>query len=322
MAESPVLSFDGTLGAAFLGHFTTAVLYGITSLQTFIYFRQHYNDPLSLRSLIIVLWICDSIHTALVTHVMYFYLVTNFTNVAAVAKPIWSITAMIMVSNISNSICDRISAMEIGRPFAHSSCRYWFTVVFNPTMMIKIGDGFYFAVECLKIPSYVNIRAFSWSLYVGFSAEVVVDGIITVSQCLLLRRFRTGFRSTDSMVHVLMAYSINTGLLTSLCAIACLITYTTLQHEYVYFAFYFVLSKLYVNSLLANLNARGSLLDKKPSVNMMGGEQKIVLADTSVGDHDQYRRTSTQFTTVMGAALLTSDSSVITIMPNSPHHEP
>ncbi|OCH91939.1 hypothetical protein OBBRIDRAFT_727855, partial [Obba rivulosa] len=103
-----------------------------------------------------------------------------------------------------------------------------------------------------------------WSLYAGFSCEIVADGIITVFQYLILRRFRTGIRSTDSVIQVLMIYTINTCLVTRqeyiiLCEILCLITYAALPSMFVYWAFYFVSEKLYINALLANLNARGSL---------------------------------------------------------------
>ena len=64
------------------------------------------------------------------------------------------------------------------------------------------------------------------------AADLLADGIVTLSQCLLLSRMRTGLEklvdmsrmehvdivmtsySSDSVVSLLMRYSINTGLLT------------------------------------------------------------------------------------------------------------
>ncbi|KAF8239353.1 hypothetical protein L208DRAFT_1386229 [Tricholoma matsutake] len=68
-----------------------------------------------------------------------------------------------------------------------------------------------------------------------------------------------------------MIYFINTGLLTILCAAACLITYVTWPLGLVAAAIYYSLSKLYFNSLLGMLNARDSLRN-----NLDGGILEIV----------------------------------------------
>ncbi|KAJ3478870.1 hypothetical protein NLI96_g9457 [Meripilus lineatus] len=69
----------------------------------------------------------------------------------------------------------------------------------------------------------------------------------------------SGERFSESLINKLMAYSINTGALTSICAIVCLIVYASMPNSFVFLAFYFVLPKLCLNSLLATLNARNAL---------------------------------------------------------------
>ncbi|OCH87116.1 hypothetical protein OBBRIDRAFT_796535 [Obba rivulosa] len=295
------LHFDGTLGAAFLGHFVTSVLFGITSLQTWIYFRQHHKDPLSLRSLVFLLWILDAVHVGLITCGMYHYLITHFGNVFAAIKPYWSILTMIMVTNISNIIVRGIFAFRLWK-LSGGAILVPITIGF--LSLYIAGDAFYFAVRGLSMTSYFAFHQFSWSLYAGFSCEVIADSIITISQCLILQRFRTGIRSTDSVIYVLITYSINTCLLTSVCAILCLMTFALLPNLFVYFAFYFILGKLYVNSLLANLNARGSLLENlgRP-VHSRGSKAILTRASTQV---DNVEIRSNEFTTVIDPAVLTT----------------
>ena len=45
----PPITLDDTLGASFLGHFGTTLLYGITTLQAFMYYRAKYNDHVLLK---------------------------------------------------------------------------------------------------------------------------------------------------------------------------------------------------------------------------------------------------------------------------------
>jgi len=65
-----------------------------------------------------------------------------------------------------------------------------------------------------------------------------------------------------------MLYSINTGVLTSLFALLCLLLFAALPvySKFAFIAIYFVLPKLLLNSFLATLNARQSLRQTANSI--------------------------------------------------------
>ncbi|KAI0739972.1 hypothetical protein C8Q80DRAFT_1274982 [Daedaleopsis nitida] len=232
----PHIALDDTLGAAFLGHTVTTFLYGITTLQTFLYYRDQYKDPLVLRASVAVLWILDSVHAGLITGALYWYCITNFTNLPAVQRPIWPIPLMIIISTASNSIVRGIYAYRLYKLARHR----------------------------LILPSII------WGLYAGLSVEAAVDLVVAIAQCVVLRRYETGIRS------------INTGMLTSICAIGALVSYAVVPEKFIYFAFFFALSKLYVNSLLATLNARGSLLGHKSRREQGQGREKVAFRTPEV----------------------------------------
>ncbi|KAJ8453537.1 hypothetical protein ONZ45_g19679 [Pleurotus djamor] len=56
MAKPILSSIDANLGSISLGTFAAAVLYGITSLQTFNYFKYKNRDRCQFKSLIFFLW--------------------------------------------------------------------------------------------------------------------------------------------------------------------------------------------------------------------------------------------------------------------------
>ncbi|EMD31398.1 hypothetical protein CERSUDRAFT_78183 [Gelatoporia subvermispora B] len=93
------------------------------------------------------------------------------------------------------------------------------------------------SVEDRHHPLYTS-NILQWSLHAGSGAEILADGIITALQYFYLRRFRSG-----------MTFK----------TILCLITYAAFPDMFIYWPFYFVLGKLYINALLANLNAHGIL---------------------------------------------------------------
>ncbi|KAI1782390.1 hypothetical protein LXA43DRAFT_1187674 [Ganoderma leucocontextum] len=343
------VTLDDTLGAAFVGHTVTTVLYGITTLQTFMYYRYNQKDSVILKASVAGLWLLDSLHVGLITAAMYWYCITSFSNLSAVQRPIWPIPAMIIVSNISNSIvraifCHRLYRLghrSLWLPAIIAAMSIFIIVLPSPPDVANSGvlttphvvpD---FSAKLFHVDSYARITEFSWGLYGGLAVEAAVDLTVAVAQCVLLRKFETGIRSTDSSIRVLMTYSINTGLLTSFCAIGAVISFAAAPQKFIYFAFYFVLSKMYVNSLLATLNARRSILGRvsrrrhaaaaadKEVAFPMGGTTTDTRHDGDLSAFDTSMHGAgielvdlpspgsyAQFTTVISAAPFVSDSIV------------
>ncbi|KAG2111421.1 hypothetical protein BD769DRAFT_70732 [Suillus cothurnatus] len=84
----------------------------------------------------------------------------------------------------------------------------------------------------------------------------LIDFLIASSLCYLLISAKTGFAKTDITLRTLVRDIINTGCLTSMCSMACIITDAAMPNSFVFLGIEFLLSKLYVNSYMALLNAR------------------------------------------------------------------
>ncbi|KAL1710215.1 hypothetical protein EV121DRAFT_193432 [Schizophyllum commune] len=264
-AAAALGNLDSKIGATYLGIIFAAIFYGITSIQAFLYFQRpkEQSDGWKYAVLVGGLWILDTIHLAFVCDAGYHYLIDNYANPVALATANWCvITAQILISSISNFIIRSVYGYRVwsfvrrrllvGLPVTlliaattlvsfdlHNSCGYWF-----------------------QIPAFSRFDEFSYFMYTALGAGVGVDAMIALALSLSLSQSRTGFKRTDSLVNILMAYTINTSLLTSLCSIACFTTYTIWPHEMTYIGIYFTLSKLYMNSLFATLNGRSAIRDK------------------------------------------------------------
>ncbi|KAG6915647.1 hypothetical protein DXG01_010611 [Tephrocybe rancida] len=134
--------------------------------------------------------------------------------------------------------------------------------------------------ELLEIsPITISINALS----------TAADIIIAASLCFMLHRARTGFKRSDSMINRLMLFVVNTGVyeffppliivqpdshfsgsrLTSMCAIASLVSLVVSPLTLIYATFYFCIGRLYTNSFLATLNARRTISGKVDDVSHM-----------------------------------------------------
>ncbi|KAJ8692916.1 hypothetical protein PTI98_010182 [Pleurotus ostreatus] len=90
-------------------------------------------------------------------------------------------------------------------------------------------------------------------------AAILSDVLIAASLCYVLGSTKTSFNGTQNILNKLIIWSINRCILTSAVAIVETIVFVTVPHSLYYFAFDFIIGKLYVNSLLAALNSRKSL---------------------------------------------------------------
>ncbi|THH00807.1 hypothetical protein EW145_g7026 [Phellinidium pouzarii] len=205
------MHLDDTLGAAFIGLIVAAVLFGVTNVQTLIYYTSSARDPRYMK------------YTTISDFIVRLYY----------TRRVWIMSKQNRFLTLGPAI---------------------FAIV---TFVSGIG----FASTIFTYHSTLQFANISWVLYTSLSSGVAADISMAGSLCYFLAKNRTGFQSTDTKISILMAYIINTGLLTSLCAVFCFVTYTIMPDNYVFIGFYFSLSKLYFNSFLATLNARDRLRD-------------------------------------------------------------
>ncbi|KAG7088545.1 hypothetical protein E1B28_012527 [Marasmius oreades] len=124
---------------------------------------------------------------------------------------------------------------------------------------VHFGLGIVFTVSSFQLPSVFGFRRLVWVTSAGIGSAAAADILIAVSLCYYLSQSRTGFKRTDSLISTLIIYTLTTGLMTSVIDIVIVITFTTMPTNYVWLAFFWIVGRCYVNSVLAALNSRDSL---------------------------------------------------------------
>ncbi|KAF8895422.1 hypothetical protein BD779DRAFT_726215 [Infundibulicybe gibba] len=247
MSTSPKI--DSTYGSAFIGLVAGSVLYGVTLLQTYLYYKQYPKDSIIIKFLVFFVWVLDTTHLILCGVAMYWYLITNFSNETALTKTTWSMDGLIGL----------IVECFFARRLWIMSGNLILTAIIVLLACIHFGLGIvegFLLVETNKFPELI------WVTSAGLGSAAAADIIIACSLCYYLSKSRTGFSRTDSLITTLTVYSLTTGLITSVIASIAVVTFATMPTNFVWLAFFWVLGKCYVNSLLAALNSRGSLREK------------------------------------------------------------
>ncbi|KAF9565669.1 hypothetical protein CPC08DRAFT_152541 [Agrocybe pediades] len=251
-------SLDNTYGAAFLGLIGSAVLYGVTVLQTYLYYRQYPNDSRWTKFLVFFLWLLDTAHLILCTIAIYTYLVTNFANPSALGRSIWSMNLQTDCNGLIGLIVECFFARRVWR----LSRNVVLTAIIVVLSCIHFGLGVLFTVEGFVLVEVSKFPKLIWVTSTGLGSAAASDVIIAISLCYYLTKSRTGFARTDSLITTLIIYSLTTGLITSIIAFICVVTFAIMPTNYIWLGFFWLIGKCYVNSLLAALNSREALREQ------------------------------------------------------------
>ncbi|KAG2339034.1 hypothetical protein BDR05DRAFT_968484 [Suillus weaverae] len=252
----PQLNLGNTFGALFIGVILAAVLFGLTNVQAFIYFQAHRSPGISFFKLVVIwLWICDALHLALTIHSVYYYLVTNYANFGVLTEIVWSLKLQLAINifiipMVHLLYVHRIWSVSKGRSRILPAIALGIVVVLSSGVAIPLVWAQY------KTKLFKDLIGIVWAAYLSLGAATFVDVVIASSLCYLLATSRTGFSSTDSFITKLVGYTISTGCLTSICSMSIIITCAVMPTNFIFISLQFLVTKLYVNSFIALLNAR------------------------------------------------------------------
>ncbi|GBE85634.1 hypothetical protein BKA93DRAFT_755076 [Sparassis latifolia] len=253
------VGLTGTIGAALIAHIISLFLNAFTWIQTVIYFQKNYADWILFKGVVVVICLLGIAHEALVTQGLYVYLVTFRGNSADVLRPQWAFGAQVYVTELNNVIIRSVYAYRIWR-LSIGRLQRAVSLVIVVLSCYVFGSSCIFGTIGVRTIAWLDNQNATWTVYSSYGVEIVTDCLIATSMCFLLVRLRTGLTGSDSIVQKFMAYSIYTGVLTTICVAMTLATYIADPSSFVYLSFYFIFSKLYTISLLGSLNARTLLI--------------------------------------------------------------
>ncbi|KAI0749999.1 hypothetical protein C8Q80DRAFT_1269786 [Daedaleopsis nitida] len=254
-----VPALDNTFGAVLLGTFVGLVLYGLTLHQSYRYFRMYPGDSSVLKGLVIFVLILETFTSALSLHVCYYYLVTSYFNPLALLSGTWSINLFPVVSGIVMTASQSFFARRVWV----LGPRYRILVCIAAILCI-LEIGFFAAAtaEAFIIPTFEGFKRVTWLVSTGSTMAVTADILLTVVLIYVLKHNRTGVKRTDSMLDIMIMYSINTGLLTGVFNLLSLLFAYIRPGDLIYIGIGIPGTKMYANTLLAALNSRMSLKEK------------------------------------------------------------
>ncbi|KAK7439844.1 hypothetical protein VKT23_017416 [Stygiomarasmius scandens] len=295
----PNLNMHNSMGCTLIGTFVASFLLGIAWLQSWYYFHHYQKDPWYLRAMVAAAMVFDTIHQGLICHTVYTYLVSHYGEPDFLSTCVWSLlfnASSCLVSGTVRRFFYRspIPASSAAKSWGVHRADFWtcpsvdvvskniyLTAVVSLLVIAEfvcvvafaiIGYSFInftfpitVCVVAFAIIGLIRIRTFAEleglkALSIAVNALAAAgDVLLAASLIYLLRRSKTGFKRSDTMIGKLIFFTFNTGALTTLFAIASLVAIVAAPNTFIYIFFFFNIGRLYTNSFLATLNARQSI---------------------------------------------------------------
>jgi len=251
-------AFDSTIGAMFIGVLLAGIMYGASCAQLWLYMSQFPDDSQPIKVIVVFVWVLDTVHQALVSHCVYTYIITHFAQVEYLDHVVWSLIAEVLVNGAIAIVVQSFYIYRIWRVSGRN------TVLITPILVLTLGEfGSVLAYTVKAMPlrdfsELKHLRSLSMTVNaLAATTDLSIAGWLSYK----LYRSRSGFQRSDHIIKKLIVFTVNTGALTSVCAVLSLITITIFPDTFIYICFFFSMGRLYSNSLLATLNARQMLRD-------------------------------------------------------------
>ncbi|KAJ7132477.1 hypothetical protein C8R44DRAFT_774091 [Mycena epipterygia] len=216
---------DLGLGALEIGVLLSSTLWGVTTVQLYIYSTTPNNDPWWTKTLVYLVYIMESLHTIFSWMYIYRLTVTFYGVPAELGVVQWTLSASSLFDGLIGAIVQMFFAYRIQQ----------FSKMWAITLVSWLGS---FAIK------------FGWMITASLSINLIVDIINTAALSFYLQRGRTGFKQSDQILVKLVMWTVETGLVTAVAAAVQLILVPLWIGISLFYA------KLYSNSFLAILNSR------------------------------------------------------------------
>ncbi|KAJ3745854.1 hypothetical protein DFH05DRAFT_1524130 [Lentinula detonsa] len=253
-APLQVPDLNDTYGAMLIGVLFATFLQGILTLQTVTYYNSYPRDPVSTKLIVATVWCFDTIHLVLIAQSVYHYLVNNWGFSPALTVSTWELDL--------NLTFIGLSSFDNPTPFFKLS-RIW---VFSRKNILLVGFLITLCTTTLVLDILVTVQITQnrsvtefgrrkGEIIAVFTSGAVADVALSSLLCYYIRRSRSGFERTDSLIDLIVKYTITTGLVTSLLGVFTLVAYFASPNGFIFIAMHFSLGRMYTNALLATLDS-------------------------------------------------------------------
>ncbi|KAF5350381.1 hypothetical protein D9758_012479 [Tetrapyrgos nigripes] len=263
-------SYGGTLICCFFA----ILFYGVSLLQTYMYFLKYPKDTTWMKLLVLIVTVLGTAQIILVCATIYRYLIVSYTDPSVLAGG----TPVIFTGVILGYLVCIMVQTFFARMIYHlmkGMKRYLLITGFVLFILSEFAFGMCWVVKEFQSTTLAELAPWAPKLLVPLRIlRMVSDGATTLSLCLILFDAKIQFKPSMKLVRTIIIYSINRFVLTTIVGSVQTILILINPHSISVLSIEFISLHLYINSLLAALNSRNRVRGSgRPSSSYISSEE-------------------------------------------------
>ncbi|KAJ7851975.1 hypothetical protein B0H13DRAFT_2399066 [Mycena leptocephala] len=255
-------TFDTVAGALLVGTLISYALFGVATIQAYIYYGRFPKDSGRMKTLVAAVWCGEFAHTVCIAISLYNMIITNFGHPENLKVLPPSLLASAFIGSLVSFTVQMFFTFRIYALSKHLFipliCAALSLFRLVPPNVIVLGFG-------TSQPVPIFLKQWGKLFDAIWAASAVNDLLIAGTLVYLLYQRRSNvLERTAAIVDKLIAWTIETGVVTSIASIIMMIVFITLPSTFIWMACFVVIPRLFSNSLFASLNSRAALRNEQP----------------------------------------------------------
>lgn len=269
--------------------FVISLLFGgMTIVQAYNYFPKYPNDRPRVRFAAATMLVLDLLSSALVAYSVYYYLVPQFGNLVPLGTATVEMSVECLISTgitLTSQLYFAHQLLSVKR----SGRGNWVIIgIIVVCAILGFAGGIGCTVSMIVFRRGVLVdrnRTFEIFFGVAKGFGAITDILATGALCAFLTSAKTGMRQTNRLIDSLLKFIVHRGALVTSVQTLLLISFYAFPTRLHWLAFHFNVTKLYVNTFFAMLNAREGLKGK----HLSNTANSALFSDDTTVSKDRYR---------------------------------
>ncbi|KAF9018776.1 hypothetical protein BDZ89DRAFT_1073546 [Hymenopellis radicata] len=260
-------TYDDPLGSILIGTWISSMLFMLIIRETITYYTSFKSDALGVKIFVALAVLVDTVSLSGDFAEVYLYTISHWGDLKFLSNQTWPFTLYLATTGVTGLL---VQSFLVNRYYALT--KNWLICVFlTLCIIVSYGGSLATVIILTRFNAYDQRFMIKIPVIVWLTMTSVTDVLIALVLIWQLYNMKTSFKTTEHLIQRLMRAAMQTGSTTSVIAISILVAYLANNTSNVGTALAFILGRVYILTLLYNLNIRKT--SKKE-----GG--------TSTSDHD------------------------------------
>ncbi|KAH9482476.1 hypothetical protein JR316_0004576 [Psilocybe cubensis] len=197
--EAHAYGLCANFGAAYIGVVAAGVLYGVSFVQATYYFIKYRQDVWYIKTLVGAVWFFETVHQVLISHTVYYYVITNYNNPNTLGDIVWSVLLEVLFNGLIGLLVQGFLTLRVWKRWCLSAMRVMHVIeeFYSQRSQRSTDASCAFTVQSMKLHTWVELGELKGLSMAVNLLGAVADVVIAAALFFFLHSSRTGFKNNS-----------------------------------------------------------------------------------------------------------------------------